>query len=264
MASLTPGVLSKLLNNAANKDVKVTGDHRSALLQVIEILPSLAGADDDPWRSRGFFLKVSDSAHSAYVSISDQDLDLIYNDEIQLGQFVYVTRLDSASPVPILRGLKPVPKRRPSPCVGNPIDLVPSDLLPLRGVGAHFGFSKPKSKVSKLDKNVKKGSEKKDSKNAAINKTKVSKSSSLMMKSSPGKKILSFEGLELRRLSLDSARRAWDQTPPCNDSVQRTSSRFKSKQVPASVFFCSYGLFIILLFFIFLKKKKFQLLYILL
>ncbi|PON38667.1 hypothetical protein PanWU01x14_310650 [Parasponia andersonii] len=45
---------------------------------------------------------------------------------------------------------------------------------------------------------------------------------------------MSFEGLELRRLSLDSARKAWDHSPPCNDTSQRTSSRFKSKQVPAS------------------------------
>ncbi|PON49651.1 hypothetical protein PanWU01x14_228840 [Parasponia andersonii] len=245
MASLTPGVLSKLLNNAANKDVRVTGGHRSALLQVIEILPSLAGADDDddgdPWRSRGFFLKVSDSVHSAYVSISDQDLDLVYNDEIQLGQFVYVTRLDSATPVPILRGLKPVPKRRPSPCVGNPIDLVTSDLLPLPGVGTHFGFSKPKSKIPKIGggKNVveKGGSERRDSKNNAIVKTKARNSalkSGTLVKTSPGKG-MSFEGLELRRLSLDSARKAWDHSPTCNDTSQRTSSRFKSKQVPASV-----------------------------
>ncbi|PON41828.1 hypothetical protein PanWU01x14_286740, partial [Parasponia andersonii] len=45
-------------------------------------------ADDDdngdPWRSRVFFPKVSDSVHSTCVSISDQDLDLMYNDEIHL------------------------------------------------------------------------------------------------------------------------------------------------------------------------------------
>ncbi|XP_062077666.1 uncharacterized protein LOC133782389 [Humulus lupulus] len=239
MASLTPGVLSKLLNNAANKDVKVTGDHRSALLQVIEILPSLAGADDgDPWRSRGFFLKVSDSVHSAYASISDQDLDLIYNDEIQLGQFVYVTRLDAASPVPILRGLKPIPKRKPSPCVGQPIDLVPSDLLPLREAGAYFGFSKIKSKIPKNDKNVDKGSVISESKTAIVKakaRNSVSKSSSLV-KSSPGNR-MPFEGLELRRLSLDSAsRRSWDQKSACkNDTAQRTVPRSKSKQVSALV-----------------------------
>ncbi|KAF4395617.1 hypothetical protein F8388_008716 [Cannabis sativa] len=237
MVSLTPGVLSKLLNNAANKDVRVTGDHRSALLQVIEILPSLSGADDaDPWRSRGFFLKVSDSVHSAYASISDQDLDLIYNDEIQLGQFVYVTRLDAASPVPILRGLKPIPKRRPSPCVGKPIDLVPSDLLPLREVGAHFEGSKTKSKITKNDKNVGKSWEKSESKSDIVK----PKARNWVTKNGSLEKRMPTEGLELRRLSLDSARRSWDQKSACkDDSAHRTVPvpvpRSKSKHVSTSV-----------------------------
>ncbi|KAL5549495.1 hypothetical protein UlMin_004726 [Ulmus minor] len=243
MASLTPGVLSKLLKNAANKDVKVTGHHRSALLQVIEILPALSSSGD-PWRSRGFFLKVSDSLHSAYVSISDQDLDLIYSDKVQLGQFVYVSRLESASPVPILRGLKLVPKRRPCPCVGNPIDLVSSDLLPFREVGADFSFNKREIKVAKKGKSVKNESKQRDS-NAAIVNVKARSSvsddaaklrrGSLANGSSSGKgKVV--EGLELRRLSLDSARRAWDQAEMGNGTPRRTSTRFKSKkQVPAWV-----------------------------
>ncbi|KDP20372.1 hypothetical protein JCGZ_05255 [Jatropha curcas] len=181
MAFLTPGVLSKLLENAGNKDVSVTGEHRSALLQVVEILPSLAGAED-PWQSTGFFLKVSDSLHSAYVSIPDEDMDLIYSDKIQLGQFVYISRLDWGSPVPVLRGLKPVPRRRP--CVGNPKDLVSSDLLPI-----------------KANVNVNLSKEKKGSKNESLTKTK---------KRAVDSKV---EGLEMRRLSLDSARRIWDQTP---------------------------------------------------
>ncbi|XP_058073802.1 uncharacterized protein LOC131222665 [Magnolia sinica] len=127
MASLTPGVLSKLLQHAST-DVRVAGEHRTALLQVIGIVPS--GGADDPLQSSGFFLKVSDSLHSTYVSISDEDADLIFSDKIQLGQFVHVARLDSASPVPVLRGVKPVPRRRP--CIGNPKDLVSSDLLPFR------------------------------------------------------------------------------------------------------------------------------------
>ncbi|KAK7853954.1 hypothetical protein CFP56_034179 [Quercus suber] len=84
MASLTPGVLAKLLQHAGNKDVKVTGEHRSALLQVIEIVPSLPNDhDNDPWKSKGFFLKVSDSLHSAYVSILDNDVDLIYKKNLR-------------------------------------------------------------------------------------------------------------------------------------------------------------------------------------
>ncbi|KAJ6309774.1 hypothetical protein OIU76_014667 [Salix suchowensis] len=154
MASLTPGLLSKLLESAGNKDARVTGEHRSALLQVIEIAPSLSGAPNDPWQSQGFFLKVSDSLHSAYASISDEDLDLIYNDKIQLGQFVYVSRFDvsaSGSPVPVLRGLKPVPNKR-RPCVGNPKDLVSSDSLPSSSISyiASTDFIKDKEKKKLL------------------------------------------------------------------------------------------------------------------
>ncbi|KAK6162805.1 hypothetical protein DH2020_002646 [Rehmannia glutinosa] len=107
MASLTPGTLDKLLQNVGNKDFKVAGEHRSALLQacVISIVPSL---EDDPWKSRGYFLRVSDSLHSAYVSVSDEDVELILNDKIQLGQFIHVTRLDSCSPVKSKGKLKKV------------------------------------------------------------------------------------------------------------------------------------------------------------
>ena len=34
MASLKPGILLKLLQNVDNKEAKVVGEHRSALLQV--------------------------------------------------------------------------------------------------------------------------------------------------------------------------------------------------------------------------------------
>ncbi|KAJ0039102.1 hypothetical protein Pint_24130 [Pistacia integerrima] len=190
MASLTPGVLSKLLENTGNKNVKVIGEHRSPLLQVIEIIPSL---DDDPFRSRGFFLKLSDSLHSAYVSISHQDLDLIFSDKIQLGQFVYVSRFDSGFPVPVVCGLKALPKRRP--CVGSPKDLVSSDLLQLRPP-VHF---------------------KKES-------VKGSKTKRLVFEDSKGR--AQPEGLELRRLSLDSSRRGWG---------YNISSASKSKEIAASV-----------------------------
>lgn len=161
MASLTPGVLSKLLENAGNK---VTAPHRQALLQVTEIVPRVS--PHSPFHShRGYFLKLSDSLHSAFVSVSDADADLIRADKLQLGQFVYVTRLDSASPVPLVRGLNPIPKRRP--CVGNPTELVPSENL-------HVAVTTPPKK--KRDKEKKKE-------------------------------------VEMRRLSLDSARKAWDHSP---------------------------------------------------
>ena len=215
MASLTPGVLSKLILNAGNKDVKVFGEHRSALLQVIEIVPSLAGGDD-LWQSRGFFLKLSDSLHSAYVSVSDEDVDLISTDKIQLGQFVHVAGLDAGSPVPVLRGIKPVPKRRP--CVGNPKDLVSSDLLPIRSSVVHFSRTTKKDKL------------KSKAKRSLLEDTKSRRTS---IGSRP-----TLECLELRRLSLDSARKAWDQSTMHTNATPPRSSRFKTKQISTSSNVC--------------------------
>ncbi|XP_072056278.1 uncharacterized protein [Arachis hypogaea] len=124
MANLVPGVLLKLLQHM-NTDVKVAGEHRSSLLQ-------------------GFYLKVSDSSHATYVSLPDEHDDLILSDKIQLGQFVFVDRLENASPVPILRGVRPVPGRHP--CVGTPQDIVATHQL-------GFLDSNDKNKDKDKDKN---------------------------------------------------------------------------------------------------------------
>ncbi|CAI8592194.1 unnamed protein product [Vicia faba] len=119
MANLVPGVLLKLLQHM-NTDVKVGGEHRSSLLQVVSIVPALAGGELFP--NQGFYLKVSDSSHATYVSLPDEHDDLILSDKIQLGQFVFVDRFEAGSPVPVIRGVKPVPGRHP--CVGSPEDIV--------------------------------------------------------------------------------------------------------------------------------------------
>ncbi|CAN0905211.1 hypothetical protein LINGRAHAP2_LOCUS23540 [Linum grandiflorum] len=124
MANLVPGVLLKLLQHM-NTDVKVAGEHRSSLLQVVSIVPALAGGELFP--NQGFYIKVSDSSHATYVSLPEEHDDLILSDKIQLGQFVHVERLEAASPVPVLRGVKPVPGRHP--CVGSPEDIVATDSL---------------------------------------------------------------------------------------------------------------------------------------
>ncbi|XP_011086847.1 uncharacterized protein LOC105168452 [Sesamum indicum] len=191
MASLTPGTLDKLLH----KDFKVAGEHRSALLQVISIVPSL---EDDPWKSRGYFLRVSDSVHSAYVSVSDGDVELILSDKIQLGQFIHVTWLDSGSPVPVLRGLKPIPKRRP--CVGEPKDLISSDFLNSKKVEA-----KVKSK-GKLKKVV--GNEEGNVRRISLGNGKLG-------------------GLGSRRLSLDSSRKGWDRSPQSRNGGRDEKSKTK-------------------------------------
>ncbi|XP_004305766.1 PREDICTED: uncharacterized protein LOC101315368 [Fragaria vesca subsp. vesca] len=119
MASLTPGVLLKLLQSM-NSNIKVLGEYRSVLLQVISIVPALSGSE--LWPNQGFFVKVSDSSHSTYVSLSKEDNELILNNKLQLGQFFYVDRLEAGTPVPILQGVRPVLGRHPF--VGNPKDLM--------------------------------------------------------------------------------------------------------------------------------------------
>ncbi|XP_038983113.1 uncharacterized protein LOC103702341 isoform X2 [Phoenix dactylifera] len=127
MASLTPGVLIKLLKNI-NSDVKVCGEYRSILLQVISIVPAITGSE--LWPDHGFFIKVSDSSHSTYVSLSKDDNELILTNKLQLGQFIYVDRIEAGTPVPVLIGVRPLPGR--NPCMGNPKDLmhmiVPPDI----------------------------------------------------------------------------------------------------------------------------------------
>ncbi|XP_017700024.2 uncharacterized protein LOC103714852 [Phoenix dactylifera] len=157
MAALVPGALLKLLQHM-NTDVKVAGEHRSVLLQVVSIVPALAGGELYP--NQGFYLKVSDSSHATYVSLPDEQDDLILSDKIQLGQFIHVERLEAASPVPILRGVKPVPGRHP--CVGSPEDLVAARSLaflnaekPQASNGSKDNISTPLEKQrSKLRKSV--------------------------------------------------------------------------------------------------------------
>ena len=85
---------------------KVAGEHESSLLQVVSIVPALAGGE---FSNQGFYVKVSDSSRATYLSLPDEHDDLILSDKIQLGQFIHVERLEVASPVPILRGVRPVP-----------------------------------------------------------------------------------------------------------------------------------------------------------
>lgn len=136
MASLAPGVLVKLLDGM-NSGVKPTSDHRSSLLQVTDIVP--ADLDEkNLWPKHGFYIKVSDSSHSIYVSLpSDQD-DFVLSNKMQLGQFIYVDKLELGSPVPVVKGAKPLPGRHP--LVGTP--------EPLMGLREKGEKCDDKSKVS--------------------------------------------------------------------------------------------------------------------
>lgn len=120
MATLIAGMLKRLLQHM-NSDVKAAGEHRSSLLQVIDIVPAdLDG--DELWPKHGFYVKVSDSSHATYVSLRDEDVDLVLSNKLQLGQFVYVDRLEAGSPVPVLHGVRPLQGRHP--LIGSPQDLI--------------------------------------------------------------------------------------------------------------------------------------------
>ncbi|KAL9226329.1 hypothetical protein vseg_002157 [Gypsophila vaccaria] len=133
MATLAPGVLEKLLNSM-NTGVKPTNEHRSTLLQVTDIVP--AELDEHSfWPNRGFYIKVSDSSHSIYVSLPYEQDDLVLSNKMQLGQFIYVDKLEPGSPVPVVKGAKPVPGR-------HPLMGTPEPLLGLRRKGDGGGDHK--------------------------------------------------------------------------------------------------------------------------
>ncbi|XP_072965276.1 uncharacterized protein [Typha angustifolia] len=134
MAALAPGILLKLLNGMNSGAAKPVGEHRTALLQVTDIVP--ADLDDkDLFPKHGFYIKVSDSSHSIYVSLPfDQD-DLVLSNKIHLGQFINVEKLAPASPVPILVGAKPLPGRHP--LVGTPEPLSRNKSMTSSANGSH-------------------------------------------------------------------------------------------------------------------------------
>ncbi|PON98943.1 hypothetical protein TorRG33x02_051800 [Trema orientale] len=138
MAALAPGILLKLLNGM-NTGTKATSEHRSSLLQVTDIVP--ADLDEkNLWPKHGFFIKVSDSSHSIYVSLPSEQDDFVLSNKMQLGQFIYVDRFEPGSPVPVVKGAKPLPGRHP--LVGTP-----EPLMGLREKGER-GEQKSNSKAS--------------------------------------------------------------------------------------------------------------------
>lgn len=120
MAALAPGILLKLVDGM-NTGLKPTGEHRSSLLQVTDIVP--ADLDEKSlWPTQGFYIKVSDSSHSIYVSLPSEQDDIVLSNKMQLGQFIYVDRLEPGSPVPVVKGAKPLPGRHP--LMGTPEPLM--------------------------------------------------------------------------------------------------------------------------------------------
>ncbi|GAB2265614.1 hypothetical protein Dimus_000654 [Dionaea muscipula] len=224
MATLVPGVLLKLLQHM-NTDVKVAGEHRSSLLQVVSIVPSLAGGD--LFHNRGFYLKVSDSSHATYVSLPDDHDDLILSDKIQLGQYIHVERLEAASPVPILRGVRPVPGRHP--CVGSPEDIVAAHSLAFLSSSPRTR-SKSTGKVrSTAEPLMSGGGMEKPSTARELDKKKINKSKSMTSKSKPEAVIPWGKKEVLGRLKSSSSTRSVPSSPTSCYSIPSSFERFTNE-----------------------------------
>ncbi|KAI5074811.1 hypothetical protein GOP47_0010772 [Adiantum capillus-veneris] len=148
-ALLTPGILTKLLDKIGCV-AKVAGAHRAVFLQVVGIVPAIS-ASDHLSPHHGFYIKVSDSSHCTYMSLAEEHDDLILSNKLQLGQLIQVERLDLGSPVPILRGVQPLPGKQSF--FGNPQELHlsdSSDFLHVFNAGKPFGEGKESSKANNL------------------------------------------------------------------------------------------------------------------
>ncbi|XP_062191471.1 uncharacterized protein LOC133895282 [Phragmites australis] len=119
MTTLSSGVLLKLLDGMKTGAAKPVGEHRTAVLQVTDIVPAEMD-EKDLWPKHGqFYVKVSDASHSIYAILPLAQADLVLSNKLHLGQFVHVDRLDPASPVPVIVGARPLPGRHPL-VVGTP------------------------------------------------------------------------------------------------------------------------------------------------
>ena len=132
MATLSAGVLLKLLDGMKTGAAKPVGAHRTAVLQVTDIVPAeMDEVDLFPKHGR-FYVKVSDSSHSIYATLPPAQADLVLANKLSLGQFLHVDRLDPGSPVPVVVGARPIPGRHPL-VVGTPEPLARKPAAPRRG-----------------------------------------------------------------------------------------------------------------------------------
>ncbi|CAN6205931.1 unnamed protein product [Urochloa humidicola] len=119
--ALRPGTLQRLLRppDPSSDDDSAAAASRSrprardrVLLQVTNITPALSGAD--PFSGHhGFYLRLSDSSRSCYVSLHADHDDLILADGLHIGQVIEVGSLMPSVPVPVLRDFRVLPGRYP-------------------------------------------------------------------------------------------------------------------------------------------------------
>ncbi|XP_074331072.1 uncharacterized protein LOC141668197 [Apium graveolens] len=125
MAFLKSGVLVKFLEDMSYDENGFEGDHKPALVQITSIIPVLENGN--LWPNKGFYLKICDVTHAMYVTLPEEENDMVLSNNLKLGQFVYVQKLEKSRPVPILRGITPLPGRRP--LEGTPEDIFPGKYM---------------------------------------------------------------------------------------------------------------------------------------
>ncbi|CAN8258753.1 unnamed protein product [Cochlearia groenlandica] len=125
MAELRSGVLFKLLEEMGVGKSRGDLDHRPVLLQIRSIIPVLSAGG--LWPNKGFFLRISDSTHTMYASLPREENDLVLYDKLQIGQLIFVEKLEFSYPVPMIKGIRPTPGRRS--CTGDPVDLIPKERI---------------------------------------------------------------------------------------------------------------------------------------
>jgi hypothetical protein len=120
--ALRPGTLQRLLrppDPSDDDDSSAVPTPRSrprardrVLLQVTNITPALSGSD--PFSGHhGFYLRLSDSSRSCYVSLHADHDDLILANGLHIGQVIEVDSLVPSVPVPVLRNFRVLPGRYP-------------------------------------------------------------------------------------------------------------------------------------------------------
>ncbi|OEL19885.1 hypothetical protein BAE44_0019096 [Dichanthelium oligosanthes] len=119
--ALQPGSLQRLLrppdpSDDADSAVPTPRSRPRArdrvLLQVTNITPALSGAD--PFSGHhGFYLRLSDSSRSCYVSLHADHDDLILANGLHIGQVIEVDSLMPSVPAPVLRNFRVLPGRYP-------------------------------------------------------------------------------------------------------------------------------------------------------
>jgi len=91
MTMLMSGVLLRLLDDMKTGAAKAVGQHRTrtAVLQVLEIVPAELDPED-PFVAQPdkFCVKVSDASHSIYAALPPEQSDLVFSNELCIGQYV--------------------------------------------------------------------------------------------------------------------------------------------------------------------------------